>query len=78
MTQKIKKSNHYGDTYIWIERVIDSCMNVEQLYSAEKIVDNFSSQLFNKFPENYYTSYHYKIISPLMQKVRTKMNDFKN
>jgi hypothetical protein len=37
-------SNHYGDIFNWIMRVIDSCDQYPQIFTAHKLVDNFCSK----------------------------------
>ena len=34
-------SNHYGDVFMWIHKVIDSCDQYNQIFTAHKLVDNF-------------------------------------
>lgn len=41
----MKRSNHYGDIIQWIEKVIESCQNVEQLKVAKRLVSNFEHKL---------------------------------
>jgi len=36
-------SSHYGDINMWIEKVIDSCDSLNQLSTAQKLIDNFSN-----------------------------------
>jgi|LakMenE01Jun11ns_1017448.scaffolds.fasta_scaffold9371818_1 hypothetical protein len=39
------KSNHYGDVYNWIERVIDSCTNPQQEIAARKLISLYGERL---------------------------------
>jgi hypothetical protein len=34
-------SNHYGDVFMWVHKVIDSCDQYNQILAAHKLVDNF-------------------------------------
>lgn len=34
-------SNHYGDVFMWVHKVIDSCDQYNQIFTAHKLVDNF-------------------------------------
>jgi hypothetical protein len=34
-------SNHYGDVFNWIMKVIDSCDQYPQIFTAHRVVDNF-------------------------------------
>ena len=36
-------SNHYGDVHRWILKVIDSCDQYNQIFTAHRLVDNFTS-----------------------------------
>jgi hypothetical protein len=40
-----KRSRHYGDVQIWIEKVIDSCKTYEQTRSARRLIWNFEKQM---------------------------------
>lgn len=41
----MKRSNHYGDIQKWIEKIIVSCQNIEQLNVAKRLVFNFERKL---------------------------------
>lgn len=36
-------SSHYGDIHRWILKVIDSCDQYNQIFTAHRLVDNFSN-----------------------------------
>ena len=40
-----KRSTHYGDIQIWIEKVIDSCKTYEQTLSSRRLIWNFEKQM---------------------------------
>jgi hypothetical protein len=40
-------SNHYGDVFNWVMKVIDSCDQYPQIFTAHRLVDNFCS---TKYP----------------------------
>jgi hypothetical protein len=48
----MKRSNHYGDIIQWIEKVIESCQNIEQLKVAKKLVTNFEHKLDKDSPSS--------------------------
>lgn len=48
----MKRSNHYGDIIQWIEKVIESCQNVEQLKVAKRLVSNFEHKLDRDRPNS--------------------------
>lgn len=48
----MKRSNHYGDIIQWIEKVIESCQNVEQLEVAKRLVSNFEHKLDRDRPNS--------------------------
>ena len=37
------KSSHYGDVFNWVMKVIESCDQYPQIFTAHKLVDNFCS-----------------------------------
>ena len=43
------KSKHYGDISKWIEKVIYSCDNIDQIWVCEKLISNFRSNLESQF-----------------------------
>ena len=43
------KSKHYGDISKWIEKVIYSCENTDQIWVCEKLISNFRSNLESQF-----------------------------
>ena len=71
-----KRSTHYGDVQIWIEKVIDSCETYEQTLSARRLVWNFEKQMIrNKVDSGMiYTIRHYlrNMISSKVQKIQGK------
>ena len=40
-----KRSAHYGDVQIWIEKVIDSCETYQQANSVRTLILNFERQM---------------------------------
>ena len=40
-----KRSTHYGDVQIWIEKVIDSCKTYDQVHSTRNLIWNFEKQM---------------------------------
>jgi hypothetical protein len=40
-------SNHYGDVYKWIMKVIDSCDQYPQIFTAHRLVDNFCNMKYS-------------------------------
>ena len=40
-----KRSRHYGDVQIWIEKVIDSCKTYDQVHSTRNLIRNFEKQM---------------------------------
>jgi hypothetical protein len=60
------RSKHYGDVAKWVESVIDSCVTIEQVWSAQKLVRNFKIQLTWS---NYKGMLRWDIIRPLEDKL---------
>jgi hypothetical protein len=67
-----KRSTHYGDVAIWIEKVIDSCETPQQTLTASKLITNFRYQLIKNTPDKYWNNYNYEIIEPLKHKLQIK------
>ncbi len=61
-----KRSKHYGDVAKWVESVIDSCVTIEQVWSAQKLIRNFKIQLSCS---NYKGMLRFDIIRPLEDKL---------
>ena len=40
------KSKHYGDVYMWVSKVIESCKTHEQEKIARKLIDNYIDNLY--------------------------------
>ena len=40
-------SNHYGDVFNWIMKVIDSCDQYPQIFTAHRLVDNFCNMEYS-------------------------------
>lgn len=66
------KSRHYGDIRLWVERVINSCETMEQVITADKLIDNFYKKLQRDSIEKYWRQNHYEIISPLRIQLEEK------
>tara|TARA_R110000868_G_scaffold4562_1_gene28609 strand:+ start:971 stop:1198 length:228 start_codon:yes stop_codon:yes gene_type:complete len=66
-----KRSKHYGDVAKWVESVIDSCVTIEQVWSARELVRNFRIQL--DWSE-YKGRYRWDIIHPLEDKVKVMID----
>ena len=53
------RSKHYGDVAKWVESVIDSCVTIEQVWSARELVRNFDLQMCK------YGTIRWSVIPPL-------------
>jgi hypothetical protein len=42
------RSKHYGDIKLWVEKVINSCENMGQIKTADRLINNFNKQLDHK------------------------------
>jgi hypothetical protein len=69
------RSTHYGDVKNWIEKVIDSCENKEQLMTTRKLIKNFDKQLRNRHIDRYWNTYSYELIKPLEFYVEEKIKN---
>ena len=39
-------SNHYGDVFNWVLKVIDSCDQYPQIFAAHRLVENFCNMKY--------------------------------
>lgn len=46
-------SKHYGDVAIWLEKVLDSCITVEQVDTTRKLIVRFERMYNPKYKENH-------------------------
>ena len=44
------KSNHYGDVYDWIVKIIESCEKIEQERMVNKLINRYLAQYWKKHP----------------------------
>lgn len=68
MTINEKRSKHYGDVAKWVESVIDSCVTIEQAWSARKLVRNFELQMYK------HGTIRWSLIPPLEGKVKVMID----
>ena len=67
-------SNHYGDVFNWVMKVIESCDQYPQIFTAHKLVDNFCSV---KYPTlEWYEKSH--LNSQLINAVHDKQRELLN
>ena len=62
------RSKHYGDVAKWVESVIDSCVTIEQAWSARKLVRNFERQMYK------HGTIRWSVIPPLEGKVKVMID----
>jgi hypothetical protein len=67
-----KRSRHYGDVSIWIEKVIDSCKTRDQVFACQKLIHNFEN---TKDVQRLEFITRLKVTSPLNTKFRTKLKE---
>jgi hypothetical protein len=61
-------SKHYGDVFNWIKRVVDSSITIDQIQSANKLIENFE-----RYCDNYISkSEYYKMSRELQSHSDTK------
>lgn len=73
-----KRSRHYGDVKLWIEKVIDSCETMEHVRTTEKLITNFDKQLEKKSVAEYWREHYYTIINPLNLLLSDKQDEIFN
>ena len=67
-----KRSRHYGDVCIWIEKVIDSCKTREQVLACQKLIYNFeNTSEFKSLDLNV----RWRVKSPLNVKFKSKLKE---
>ena len=73
-----KRSRHYGDIKLWIEKVIDTCETMDQIRSTKKLIINFDKQLEKKCVADYWREHYYTIINPLNILLSDKQDEIFN
>jgi hypothetical protein len=63
-------SNHYGDVYNWILKVIDSCDQYNQIFTAHRLVDNFCNMEYLSLEWYEKSNMNRELISAVHEKQR--------
>ena len=63
-------SSHYGDIHRWILKVIDSCNQNNQIFTAHRLVDNFCSMEKPTLTWHERTILHTELIHAVHEKQR--------
>ncbi len=67
-------SNHYGDVFMWIHKVIDSCDQYNQIFTAHKLVDHFCSVKYPTLEWYEKSNMNRDLISAVHDKQRELLN----
>jgi hypothetical protein len=67
-------SNHYGDVYNWILKVIESCDQYPQIFTAHRLVDNFCSMNYSSLEWYEKSNMNRDLISAVHEKQRQLLN----
>jgi hypothetical protein len=67
-------SNHYGDVYNWIHKVIDSCNQYNQIFTAHRLVDNFCNMEYLSLEWYEKSNMNRDLISAVHDKQRELLN----
>jgi hypothetical protein len=67
-------SNHYGDVFNWILKVIDSCDQYPQIFTAHKLVDIFCSMKYPSLEWYEKSNMDRDLISAVHDKQRELLN----
>ena len=67
-------SNHYGDVYNWILKVIDSCDQYPQIFTAHHLVDNFCNMNYPTLEWYEKSNMDRELISAVHEKQRQLLN----
>ena len=68
-------SSHYGDVRLWILKVIDSCDQYNQIFTAHRLVDNFCSMEKPTLNWHERTILHTGLIHAVHDKQRQLLNN---
>ena len=63
-------STHYGDVHRWILKVIDSCTEYEQIFTAHRLVSNFTNMKYPTLEWFEKSSLNGQLISAVYDKQR--------
>lgn len=58
-------SERYGDLIIWVERVIDSCQNMEQIKTADRLLRLLDERLTKELDSELYFQVKISLLSKL-------------
>jgi hypothetical protein len=72
------RSEHYGDIKLWIEKIINSCENMDHIKTTDRLIINFDKKLESSFVEEYWREYFYSIIQPLKNLLENKRDEIFN
>jgi len=67
-------SEHYGDVFNWIMKVIDSCDQYNQIFTAHRLVDNFCSKDYPTLEWYEKSNMNRELISAVHEKQRHLLN----
>jgi hypothetical protein len=67
-------SNHYGDVFNWVLKVIESCDQYPQIFTAHKLVDNFCSTEYPTLEWYEKSNMNRDLISAVHDKQRQLLN----
>lgn len=67
-------SIHYGDVFNWVMKVIDSCDQYNQIFTAHRLVDNFCSKDYPTLEWYEKSNMNRELISAVHEKQRQLLN----
>jgi hypothetical protein len=67
-------SSHYGDVHRWILKVIESCDQYNQIFTAHRLVDNFCSMDYPTLAWYEKSNMNSELISAVHEKQRQLLN----
>jgi hypothetical protein len=68
------QSRHWADLSIWIQKIIDSCVTIEQLNTATKLVVNYDKYLSGEKKKDLI---HVVAVSQLQRRILDKRYELK-
>jgi len=68
------QSRHWADLSIWIQKIINSCVNEEQLDTALNLVNNYKKHLFSEKKSDII---HLVVVSQLERHILNKRYELK-
>ena len=73
----MKRSKHYGDIKLWLEKVVNSCETISHLICVSKMINTYEKKLYKTYPKMKHSGLYYDIIRPVEKLVYLRYETLK-